>query len=93
MAPPFFKMGRKIVIKDEVPSRLCLRKGYKRIMLPPGRYTILDVRRNEEFWHIAELSDGYTYRIMTADSNNPYRGKRISVWQNDLGNGLEKADD
>jgi len=93
MAPPFFALGEVVITKDEVHGRLCLGKGYRKITLPPGKYTVLENSRNENYWHIAELSDGYTYRIMTADIKNPYRGKRISVWQNDLAYGLEKADD
>ena len=93
MGGPLFQLGKTVVIKNEIPGRLCLGKGYKKIMVPPGKYKIFEHDQNEDFAGDAELSDGYTYRIVTGDHNNSYRDQRISVWQNDLQNGVSKVED
>ncbi len=84
MAPPMFTLNKTIVIKSEVPGRLCLGKSFKKVKVPPGSYKIIEIWRDENFWHMPEMSDGYTYRILTMDLENPYGRKLISVWQNDL---------
>lgn len=57
MPPPVFRPGEIINTVASVPARLCLRRGYKRTCLPGST----EVCRNEEYWHIPEYSDGYTY--------------------------------
>ncbi len=88
MPPPFFRLGIIVTTKIAVPARVCLKKGYRKIALAPGRYLINEVYRNEEGWHIPELSDGYTYRLQPIDAKSDYSGKRISIWQNDLATGI-----
>ena len=88
MPPPFFRLGIIVTTKIAVPARICLKKGYKRIELPQGRYRVTDVYRNEEGWHVPEMSDGYTYRLQPLDDKSAYWGKKISIWQNDLADGV-----
>ena len=88
MPPPVFHLGKAVVTKIAVDARLCLARGYKRIDLPPGRYIVLQISRDEQYWHDYEHSDGYTYRLTAKDPNNPFYGHRISVWQSDLASGV-----
>ena len=94
MPPPFFELGVMVATKAEVPARICLRKGYRKIELPKGRYVVSEVQRNEDFWHVPEKSDGYTYRLWAVDQQNQYWRERISIWQNDLADAVygEEAD-
>ncbi len=88
MPPPLIPLGKTVVITTEIPVRLCLGKSFKKVKVPPGSYKIIEIWRDENFWHVSEMSDGYTYRIQAENRKNPYYGKRISVWQNDLCDGL-----
>ena len=88
MPPPLFGLGRAISTVVSAPARICLRPGYKKIGLPPGRYRIMEIWRDKDYWHCQELSDGYTYRLSCINRHNPYFGKRISIWQNDLADAL-----
>ena len=88
MPPPFFRLGIVVTTKIAVPARICLKKGYRKIALPLGRYRVKAIYRNEEGWHIPELSDGYTYRLQPIDAKSAYSSQRISIWQNDLANGV-----
>ena len=93
MPPPFFRLGIVVFLRIAVSARICLRKGYRRITLPPGRYLVTDVSRDEEGAHVPELSDGCTYRLRAIDAKSAYSGKRISIWQNDLANGVSGAEE
>lgn len=85
MPPPVFQLGTVIQTKTEVPARLCTKRGgYRKVNLPIGRYRIIEDSRDENFWHDQDYSDGYTYRMHTLDPTSPLKGKRISIWQNDL---------
>ncbi len=86
MPPPLFRLGQNVKVKNPVPARRCLMKGYKKISLPPGSYTIAEILRNEEYAHVAEMSDGYTYRLNT---NFGGVNIRVSIWQNDLIEGTD----
>jgi hypothetical protein len=88
MAPPVYRLGTTVNTKVAVPARICLKRGYRKIALPLGSYRIVEVFRNEEGWHIPELSDGYTYRLRPVDAKSDYSGERISIWQNDLADAL-----
>jgi hypothetical protein len=81
LPPPLFRPGSRVTIVRGAPARECLRHGWRLIILPPGTYTIAEVRRDEEKWHIPEESDGYTYRLYATIGE---RLVRVSVWQNDL---------
>jgi hypothetical protein len=76
--------GEELWTREEMPGRLCLGKGFRKIKLPRGIYKILEFRQNKVDWHCPE--DGYTYRIIAVNKGNPYCGKRISVWSRDLFN-------
>lgn len=93
MPPPFFQLGKVVHTKSLAQARLCLKRGYKKIVLPPGRYCIADNYRNEELQHVPEASDGYTYRLASTERNNPYYSKRISIWQNDLADAVYCEDE
>ena len=88
MPPPVHSKGKIITTKIPVSARVCLKRGYKKIEIPPGKYRIMEIWRNEEYWHVQEMSDGYTYRLLPLDANNPYKESRISIWQNDLNDGV-----
>jgi hypothetical protein len=88
MPPPFFRPGQTVTTKSLGKGRICLRRGYRRTELPAGEYQIQEVRRDEEFYHVPEMSDGYTYRLIPTERKNPYYGKRISIWQNDLADAI-----
>ena len=82
MPPPLFRPGEKVVLKCPAKARLCLKpRGWKRAELPPGEYVIQEIYRDEEGWHVPEMSDGYTYRIVATINGKRYR---FSIWQNDL---------
>jgi len=87
MPPPLFRLGQIVNMKTPIPARQCLSRGYKKISFLPGNYTISEIFRNMKFHHIAEMSDGYTYRIY---ANFGVKSIRISVWQNDLLEGIEE---
>jgi len=53
-------------------------------VLPPGKYHVTENARNEDYGHNVEYSDGYTYRLLALERQNPLCGKRLSIWQNDL---------
>ena len=85
MAPPVFQPGRVVQTRDEVDARVCTRRGgYRNVELPPGRYRVTQCHRDMDHWHDQEYSDGYTYRLAALDADSSLRGKRISIWQNDL---------
>ena len=84
MPPPVFQLGLTVTTKVVAPARICPGKGHKKIVLPLGRYRVEEIWREEEYWHVSELSDGYTYRLGAIERENPYYGMRISIWQNDL---------
>ena len=84
MPPPVFQLGLTVTTKVVAPVRICLGKGHKKIVLPLGRYRVEEISRKEEYCHVSELSDGYTYRLGAIERQNPYYGMRISIWQNDL---------
>ena len=66
MPQPFVQPGKVVCTRSSGEARLCLKSFYKKIELPPGTYRIEEVRRKEEYWHIPEASDGYTYRLVIA---------------------------
>lgn len=84
MPPPYYILGHAVTTRVAVPARICPGAGYKKIHLPPSKYRIEEVYREEKYWHVPELSDGYTYRLRVIEPANPYYGKRVSIWQNDL---------
>ena len=84
MPPPVFQPGQTVSTKVAAVARICPGKGYKKIRLPLGKYRVEEICRNEESWHVPELSNGYTYRLKAIERENPYYAKRISIWQNDL---------
>ena len=86
MPPPYLQVGVLVSTKMKVPARVCLGrgKGYRKVDLPISRYRVNEVWRREEFWHVPEISNGYTYRIEAIERQNPLYGMRISIWQNDL---------
>jgi len=88
MPPPFYRLGIKLRTQVEVSARICLKRGYEKTSLSLGQYLVTEIARNEKYWHVQELSDGYTYRLKALDKDNPLYGKRISVWQNDLVNSV-----
>jgi hypothetical protein len=88
MAPPFYRLGQVVETRNPTKGRLCLKKGWKPIELPPGKYLIYEIQRNEEYWHIQEMSDGYTYRLKPLAKNSPLNNKPLSIWQNDLLDGI-----
>ena len=86
MPPPIFRPGSPVVVVTPTEARICLRQGgYRRTMLPPGTYQIVEIHRNPKYWHMQDLSDGYTYRI---DAEIAGAEQRVSVWQNDLLGGV-----
>jgi len=93
MPPPVYNPGTKLETKVAVPARICLSKGYKKTLLPPGQYSITAIARNEEYWHDQELSDGYTYRLEVIGKDNPLNSKRISILQNDLNSAILGIED
>jgi len=81
MPPPVFNIGESLIARSPFPARKCLKKGYKKITMPPGKYTIAEIYRNEEYAHVPDMSDGYTYRFY---ANFEGERTRFSAWQNDL---------
>jgi len=109
MPPPIYRLLAKVTTKITVPARVCNVKdksrspwfefnhgrGYRKVSLPIGRYEIRESSREMYYYHEIEYCDGYTYRLMAEDRDNPLYGKRISIWQNDLYDaveGIEKSD-
>lgn len=73
-------------IKGPIAARICLPNGgYRKIELPSGTYLITEIWRDDNFRHDPEKSDGYTYRL-AAEIHE--KNQRISVWQNDLIEGV-----
>ena len=94
MPPPFFRLNSTVTTKVVAPARICLGKGYKKIALPVGKYHITEIPpRNEAYWHVMELSDGYTYILRAIEHGNPYYSMRISIWQNDLADAVYGAEE
>jgi len=81
MPPPIFEPGKSLIARSPFPARKCLKKGYKKITMPQDKYTIAEDSRNEEYAHVPDMSDGYTYRFY---ANFEGERTRFSVWQNDL---------
>lgn len=84
MPQPFWQLGTVISTTHETPARRCLSRGYRRIRLPPGRYLIREVWRDNEDWRAPQFSYGYTYRLDVLDETSPHFGCRVSIWQSDL---------
>jgi len=82
--PPVFQLGRHVVTTSSASARICLKRGYRKAELPPGKYRIVESYRDENYWHDQERSDGYTYRLSAVERTNALYGQRISIWQNDL---------
>jgi hypothetical protein len=38
MPPPVFQLNQNVVTNVSVPVRTCLKRGYRKAELPPGKY-------------------------------------------------------
>jgi len=89
MPPPIYSFFKTVTTVIEVPARICNPKdpkrgvwwrdnhgrGFHKVSLPTGKYEIKEVARDMNYYHEIENSDGYTYRIMAKDKDNPFYDK------------------